>query len=614
MMRRSLAAMALGLCALLLLPGVARAEDGDDWTVDRFDITADAAEDGSIAMAIDFDFNFADEEGHGPQFVLPTRQEIEGDPEHYRAFDVTDIEASSSSGAPTQVETETDGGALVIRIGDEDVELTGVQSYRLTYTIRGVVNPAAGADGQDEIYWNVIGSQWEVPISDIRMTLTGPAEVGRTDCFAGSPGDDTGCADHKVTAEGGAHFTQDLVEPGDGMTVVADFPPKTFVGAEPRLIPRKHFGNLFPLTPLTGGVGGLLALLGIGGAVRLSRRGRDQAYAGLTPGLSPVAGKGATTVGRRDPKQAIAVRFTPPDGVRPGQMGTVLDERADLEDVTATIIDLAVRGHLRIEEYTEPERDDVDSDPVPDWKLIKVAELSDEARPYEQKIFDGLFGKDDEVILSEVPDFTETASSTKDALYDEVTELGWFQKNPQQVRTRWYLAGFLVFFLGVAATIGLSYLWGWGWIGAGLAVAGIAVIAVVHKLPVRTAEGSAVLAQTLGFKQYLETAEADQIKFEEGEDLFSRYLPHAIVFGVADRWAGIFAELATYGRNVPDPTWYTSAAGVGIWQSSLTDFGTSFTGAAVSGMSGATAGSGGGSGFGGGMVGGGVGGGGGGGW
>ena len=50
--------------------------------------------------------------------------------------------------------------------------------------------------------------------------------------------------------------------------------------------------------------------------------------------------------------------------------------------------------------------------------------------------------------------------------------------------------------------------------------------------------------QSLGFKQYLVTAEADQIKFEEAADIFSRYLPYAIVFGVAERWSKLFGEIA----------------------------------------------------------------------
>ena len=75
-------------------------------------------------------------------------------------------------------------------------------------------------------------------------------------------------------------------------------------------------------------------------------------------------------------------------------------------------------------------------------------------------------------------------------------------------------------------------------------------------MPARTAAGTAVLTQAQGFRRYLETAEADQIRFEEGQDLFSRYLPYAIVFGVADRWAKVFDDLAKSGAAVSQPTWY----------------------------------------------------------
>jgi len=75
-----------------------------------------------------------------------------------------------------------------------------------------------------------------------------------------------------------------------------------------------------------------------------------------------------------------------------------------------------------------------------------------------------------------------------------------------------------------------------------------------------------VLAQTLGFRQYLATAEAEQIRFEEGQDVFSRYLPYAIVFGLTERWARILADVAAQGRRVESPDWYVPLTpGIGWW-------------------------------------------------
>ena len=76
----------------------------------------------------------------------------------------------------------------------------------------------------------------------------------------------------------------------------------------------------------------------------------------------------------------------------------------------------------------------------------------------------------------------------------------------------------------------------------------------------RTPDGRAVCDQVEGFRTYLATAEAEQLKFEEGEDIFSRYLPWAIIFELADRWADLCQQLVAMGR-LPDttPYWYAGA-------------------------------------------------------
>ena len=96
--------------------------------------------------------------------------------------------------------------------------------------------------------------------------------------------------------------------------------------------------------------------------------------------------------------------------------------------------------------------------------------------------------------------------------------------------------------------------------GAGLAVSGVIVNVLAQRMASRTADGTAMLAQSLGFKKYLVTAEANQIKFEEAQQIFSAYLPYAIVFGVADKWANTFDEVAAAaaaaGVTMASPVWY----------------------------------------------------------
>jgi uncharacterized membrane protein len=122
--------------------------------------------------------------------------------------------------------------------------------------------------------------------------------------------------------------------------------------------------------------------------------------------------------------------------------------------------------------------------------------------------------------------------------------------------------------------------------------------------------------QAKGFRDYIRTAEANQLRFEEGADIFSRYLPYAIVFGEAERWVRVFGPLAAgaaaaTGSNV-GPVWYSGPNG---WDAShFSDSLTGFTSSVSSTIAASTASSSGGSGFSGGSSGGGGGGGGGGSW
>src|SRR5665647_1307385 len=57
--------------------------------------------------------------------------------------------------------------------------MSGVQTYHLEYTVDGWVNPASPQHSGDELYWNVIGNGWEIPISGVSVQVTGPG-AGRS--------------------------------------------------------------------------------------------------------------------------------------------------------------------------------------------------------------------------------------------------------------------------------------------------------------------------------------------------------------------------------------------------------------------------------------------------
>lgn len=527
------------------VPGSARADDTpSSWRIPRYDAVVTLARDGTAAVTLDFEFDFGYESGHGPYITLPLRQEIGGDPDHWRMLDVTVGEVSSPSGANAETLTREESGNLLIRVGSEYRTYTGRQSYTISYTIRGLIAPDQAASGLDEFNWNVVGTGWEVPLGEVTTTVTGPDDVVRTACFTG-PAFDRPCDSH--SAEGPtATFHESGLAPGVPLQVVAGFPAGTFVGAEARLTKRYHIGNMFPLTPVTVGLTAALTALGLGMVFKQTRRrARDEVYLGLTPGVLPAPGTEAQ-VGPATVEAPVAVAFQPPQGARPGELGTLMDATADNVDITATFIDLAVRGHLRITPLGKR-----------DWQFDRLAKR-EPLTSYEQHLLTKLFQFGDSVTTDDLKQksYATLLTGTRERLYLRVSsELHWFKNNPFSVRALAMAAGvgLILLSIGLGFLLGLI---GFGLLGLAGVLVGLAVVVLSNKFGRRTATGSAILAQAKGFELYLTTAEADQIKFEEGVDVFSRYLPYAIVFGVAERWAKIFEELAAQGRYTPDTSWY----------------------------------------------------------
>ena len=125
----------------------------------------------------------------------------------------------------------------------------------------------------------------------------------------------------------------------------------------------------------------------------------------------------------------VSVEFVPPDNVRPGQVGTLVDEKADSVDVVATIVDFAVRKHLRIRELPLGRGKD--------WELVKLTDGDSRFLPYERELFDALFNRRDTVRLSELRNtFATTFNLTKTRLYQDMVTQGWYRASPQQTRIR----------------------------------------------------------------------------------------------------------------------------------------------------------------------------------
>lgn len=595
----------LALCTLsgffIMLGGQSAHANGENWSISKYDATIQLSADGAAHVTVTMDFDFGSDPGHGPEITLPTRQATK-DPGQWLNLGVTFGGVTSPTGADVTPYIQRSEDGIGLRLGREGRTFTGVQTYVITYDLTGLVASKHAESGLDEFNWNLIGPLWKVPISNVTATVTGPGAPSRVACFWG-PFDAQQPCDAASTSST-ATFAVQRLSPGSPMQIVAAYPAGTFTGVTQTFSKRMYIGNMFPLTPWTG-LG--TAALTVGGWLlvrqRAKRHARDDEYLGMTPGLAPVAGQQAA-VGERNGKTPIAVQFQPPKGARPGELGTLIDATADNVDVTATIIDLAVRGYIRIIPSDDGEHT---------FQALKGPEG---LVGYEVSLLQTMFQSANVVTMEELKD-KEYASLLPDAraeLYDRVVELKWFKANPNHVRMMIFGGAFVLALLGVGVGF-LGAFVGWGLLGLSGIIVGALLALSAGKFTARTADGSAMLAQTKGFELYLSTAEANQIKFEEGTDVFSRYLPYAIIFGVADRWVKVFKELEQAGMYTPDVSWY---GGMNFYMfnawsfsNAMDNLSSSMSSAMSSAISSATAASSGGSGFSGG---GGFGGGGGGGW
>jgi uncharacterized protein (TIGR04222 family) len=541
----------VGLLATVVLllgtgTGPAGAQTAFDERITSFRSEVAVEDDGAVVVTeiIAYDFGSSTSH-HGIERFVPTRVPYDDVKEGYdRVFPLDVLRVESD--APDQYETSTDGGYTRIRIGDPDQTVTGQHTYEIEYRIRGGLNHFSD---HDELNYNVTGDQWEVPIDRVSATVTLPSgTVDRTTCFAGPRGSQLLCAEHSASG-GTASFSNGTLGPGEGMTVVVAFPTGIVPTPEPILEERWTLQRAFAVRPNTvAPAAGLLAMGALGVGAVAYKVGRDRRYVG-SPTDVAFGSEGLPEQSAPLRRGPIPVEFVPPDHLRPGQIGTLIDEQANALDVTATIVDLAVRGYLRIEEIPKEEWFG-----KADWRLVK--QPGDEGRllDYERTLYDALFATGDDVLLSSLKNrFATSLKLVQSELYDDAVSAGWFTRRPDATRNAWRGVGLVAVLAAVGITVLLAWKTSFGLVGIPLVLAAIVLFMGSRWMPRRTAKGYGALQRTLGFKRFIDESEKDRARFAEQQHLFSEYLPYAVVFGATDKWARAFSGL---DGTVPRTDWY----------------------------------------------------------
>ena len=469
--------------------------------------------DGTILVQENIEYDFENALRHGIYRDIPYRYNYDYKKYSVR-LDIVDV--TNFKGDPYIYDVSQSGGWANIKIGDPDRKITGLHNYRIEYTVSGAIG---FFEDHDELYWNVTGDEWRVPILSSGADVYFDEEIADgviAACYTGVPGSTNQDCKQEITKSGVNFSTSGALNGGEGLTIIVGL-PKGIIEEPSSFSKFLWFISdnwAFALPFVT-----LFTIL----------------YFWRTKGRDPKGGG------------VIAVKYEPPEDLTPAEAGTLIDERANILDITSTIIDLAVRGFLKIEEL---ETTSFFFFTNKDYKLIRTQLTDETLKSYEEKVLTGIFKGKETVKVSELRNkFYTELPGIKDALYKELVSKRYFPTNPENVRKiyKWLGIGAMIlgFFLLAIFPLGLS-----------IGLSGLITLIFSRYMPRKTKKGSLKNEELLGFREFIDRAEKDRIERLAKEDptLFDRVLPYALVFGLEDKWAGAFKDMYK-----EPPNWYHSA-------------------------------------------------------
>jgi len=247
-------------------------------------------------------------------------------------------------------------------------------------------------------------------------------------------------------------------------------------------------------------------------------------------------------------RETIVPEYEPPKGLSPSLVGTLIDEKVDIKDITSCLIDLAVQGYIKIIEKEKKKFFGKEKT----YTFQKLKSFDDLAE-HEKKIAEGVFEGRDEIGTKDLTNkFYKKIPEIKKVLFERVTDLEFFTQNPQKAKKRFILLGTGIIVFGSLLLAFGPRIISSGTLGMGIAMSGVIIIIFAKFMPKKTKKGTLAREKCLGFKEYLHRAERFRLA-ECTPRTFEKFLPYAIVFGVEKAWANRFADIY---HEAPD--WYVA--------------------------------------------------------
>ena len=489
------------------------------WDFERFDSAIKVNKDGSLTVRETQVVNFTGSFTFLNRDLVGTKASFT-DGRSYGRVRFEDIKVFNLNGKPYnsfEVQKIRNGTRVRITFGAINERRGWIIEYRMTGAIIYSKN-------YDRLYFNTVSTDRSVPIKSSKTTVALPAGTDMTKVKTKEYVDSNNPPGNLSSGRDGdlLWWQAANIPPYAPVTIDVAF-PKGLVAVP--LTYRAGFGALMILLAV------LLALAVSAGMLLLWwRKGRDI----KAPELD-------------------VVEYTPPPDLKPMEVAFLLNESTGTTDISATIVDLAIRGKLVI---TEQEGGTILKHKEYGFQLRDASGAGLES--FEKEIMNSLFESGKSVTQDDLKNkFYTHISDINKKVKEQVLAKGLFDGDPGKVKGHYNVIGLIALLLIVpliysARWIDPGYMYV---LIPGLVVSGLMVIILGRFMSRRTAKGSEALSYVNGFKEYMATAESEEMKFMTPEN-FQTNLPYAMVLKVARQWAGKFADIYT-----SPPEWFIGSPG-----------------------------------------------------
>jgi uncharacterized membrane protein len=494
---------------------------GRSWRVSDYNDTILIGEDGSAAITERLTLTFVGE-WHGIHRFIPVEYPGPRGTNYTLFLNVRSV--TDGDGNKLKYESSTSSGFRDLKVyipGADDATRT----VEIAYTVR---NGLRFFEDHDEFYWNVTGNDWPVPIDHASAVVSFPANASgslRAQAFTGVYGSAERDATANVNGSEVSFETTNPLPMRGGLTIDI-YIPKGILH-EPSSFTRLMWflgSNPIVFLPLWT----LAVMFGF-----WWQWGRDP-----------------------DPGVSVAPMYEPPADMSPAEAGTLLDDTIHPRDITSTLVDLAVRGFVKIEEVDDKGLVFHHKDYI--FHLLKPREQWTGLQAHERVMIENVFADGQEIPLSSLKNRFYTAIPViRQDIMAELKNKGMYLLDPESANGYSFVAILVV----VAPFLMLQFLWHKDvFSSVGLLILSGIISAIIwwlfaRQMTAKTVKGGRTRVAVVGFQEFMNRVDADRLK-RMPPDTFEKYLPYAMALGVEHKWAQAFAGIVK-----DPPSWYVAPAG-----------------------------------------------------